>query len=548
MSNPSKKPSGYDYKKRRQAIAQQNAKEPSVVKYFLRKTPSSDNCQRITDQSRILQCETINELSIEVHNESTQEGTQIPCVESIDLQDPASWPQIINDGDLQKLALVEASHHQDFLFPQNKESRKFSSLFFFRTMANGTKINRDWLIYSISTDSIFCICCKLFSMRNRKILLCDNGFNDWRNCSRQIKYHETSCNHIENYKTWKEFVSRLQSAKTIDNYTLRMLKQEEVYWNNVLKRIFSLVKTLSSQSLAFRGTDEHLYKPNNGNFLKLIEYTASFDVVMQEHVRRVQSQDNAMQPSYLGKTIQNEVIEILAKKVHENIAYKIKQARYFSIILDCTPDISHQDQMTVVIRYIDISQREAHVKEQFLGYLKVVSSTGSDLLDVFLNELQNLGLDYKNIRGQGYDNGPNMSGKNIGVQKLLLNINPRAFYVPCGNHTLNLTLNDAVSCCLEAKSFFILVQHIYVFFSASTKRWVILVKYVTHLTLKPLSDTRWESRIEAIKPYFNLRRTHRNFRRYNIDWTDGYCNKSRGTRFSQTNSQLQVSCFTLYLA
>ncbi|KAK4871666.1 hypothetical protein RN001_015790 [Aquatica leii] len=52
-------------------------------------------------------------------------------------------------------------------------------------------------------------------------------------------------------------------------------------------------------------------------------------------------------------------------------------------------------------------------------------------------------------------------------------------------------------------NFFFLIQELFVFFSASTKRWSILKSNlcnVTNLTLKPLSDTRWSSRIDAITP------------------------------------------------
>src|SRR5215469_3643755 len=40
----------------------------------------------------------------------------------------------------------------------------------------------------------------------------------------------------------------------------------------------------------------------------------------------------------------------------------------------------------------------------------------------------------------------------------------------------------------------------FVYFSASTQRWNTLKKHVTGLTLKPLSETRWESRIDALGP------------------------------------------------
>ncbi|CAO2830660.1 unnamed protein product [Amaranthus hypochondriacus] len=50
-----------------------------------------------------------------------------------------------------------------------------------------------------------------------------------------------------------------------------------------------------------------------------------------------------------------------------------------------------------------------------------------------------------------------------------------------------------------ARNFFGIVQRIYTIFSKSTKRWTILKEHVKNLTLKPLSTTRWESRVEIIK-------------------------------------------------
>ena len=44
------------------------------------------------------------------------------------------------------------------------------------------------------------------------------------------------------------------------------------------------------------------------------------------------------------------------------------------------------------------------------------------------------------------------------------------------------------------------LQILDVLFSSSTLRWSILLKHLKGLELKPLSDTRWESQIDAIKP------------------------------------------------
>lgn len=60
------------------------------------------------------------------------------------------------------------------------------------------------------------------------------------------------------------------------------------------------------------------------------------------------------------------------------------------------------------------------------------------------------------------------------------------FFIPCTAHSLNLLL------------LFDVIHIIYTIFSASAERWTILLKYVSDITLKPMSDTRWESRVESI--------------------------------------------------
>lgn len=110
---------------------------------------------------------------------------------------------------------------------------------------------------------------------------------------------------------------------------------------------------------------------------------------------------------------------------------------------------------------------------------------------VIISELNSLGLDINNLRGQGYDNGSNMRGKNIGVQQQILQKNPRAMFVPCCDHSLNLVLNDAAEATGSTVGFFSLVQHIYVFLSGSTARWDVLNRHLAgSLTPKNLCTTR----------------------------------------------------------
>jgi len=47
----------------------------------------------------------------------------------------------------------------------------------------------------------------------------------------------------------------------------------------------------------------------------------------------------------------------------KNLLKEIKQAIYFSILLDSTPDVSLTDQMAFVVRYVKVEESEAQIKE-----------------------------------------------------------------------------------------------------------------------------------------------------------------------------------------
>ena len=91
-----------------------------------------------------------------------------------------------------------------------------------------------------------------------------------------------------------------------------------------------------------------------------------------------------------------------------------------------------------------------------------------------------------------------MKGKEAGLQTRIVKINPKALFVPCENHSLNLVVVDTSKSSTKALLFFGVLTEMYSLFS-STQPWIILKKHV-QLSLKYPSATRWESRINCIIP------------------------------------------------
>ena len=81
-------------------------------------------------------------------------------------------------------------------------------------------------------------------------------------------------------------------------------------------------------------------------------------------------------------------------------------------------------------------------------------------------------------RGQAYDNASTMAGIRSGVQCRIKQVNSKAIFLPCANYSLNPAGVHAVASSEHSATFFVVVERVYTFFSASTQRWKVLLKHV----------------------------------------------------------------------
>lgn len=95
------------------------------------------------------------------------------------------------------------------------------------------------------------------------------------------------------------------------------------------------------------------------------------------------------------------------------------------------------------------------VVERFLGIKHVIDTTSEALKRALVEVLTGHGLVLANMRGQGYDGASNMRGEFNGLQKLIRDENPYAFYIHSFAHQLQLVVVSVSRCCSSIEDFFL---------------------------------------------------------------------------------------------
>ena len=174
-----------------------------------------------------------------------------------------------------------------------------------------------------------------------------------------------------------------------------------------------------------------------------------------------------------------------------------QSAKYFAMIVDSTPDSSHAEHATFLMRYLVRHKSRYETVERFLKFVDLSDKTGSEFAQMATETFESHAILLVDCRAQGYDNEANMSGKYNGVLTIITEQYPTAMFSACGCHTLNLCGSDAADCIPEAITYFGTMQTIYTLFSYCPKRWKILARRIGG-SLHGISGARWSDRVESV--------------------------------------------------
>ncbi|GFY02019.1 zinc finger MYM-type protein 1 [Trichonephila clavipes] len=104
----------------------------------------------------------------------------------------------------------------------------------------------------------------------------------------------------------------------MDKQLKEQLRKDTEYYQNVLKHVVAIVKYLAIRGLAFRGTEEVLGSPHNGNFMGALELLAEFDPFIRERIEQRALRPNSLISMVLGPT-ELKKLELLAKNFQDRI-------------------------------------------------------------------------------------------------------------------------------------------------------------------------------------------------------------------------------------
>ncbi|XP_072174513.1 52 kDa repressor of the inhibitor of the protein kinase-like [Diadema setosum] len=365
-----------------------------------------------------------------------------------------------------------------------------------------------WLIYSKCLDGAFCIYCALFaSPRDNLGILVNKPFTKWRKKSEYIGPHAMKGHHIEAQNAAMDFIAKIDHPeKTVEAYSKSLSGQN--YQNNlhILRYCVEAVLFCGRQCIALRTRNESgscSDGSNPGNFIALLRSFAQHDDALLKHLTEP-AQKNA---TYTSSVTQNQIIEIIGKDIiQRRVVEEIEKAKFFSILAD-EVDSHNREVCSLCIRFVDA---ERNIREEFVDFVGLVRTTGEHIASAIKKTIENVGLDIQHVRGQGYDGCSAMSSEAVGVQAIIKRSSPKAQYVHCYGHCLNLVI--AHSCRLtNVRNVLDILKETCLFFLHSPKRTALLQSIVQNevaqtskrKAILDLCKTRWAMRHVAYSHFYS---------------------------------------------
>lgn len=246
------------------------------------------------------------------------------------------------------------------------------------------------------------------------------GFRNWKKGVERFRIHALSDVHLE-------VMSKMAMSRRPIDVVMTDTQIEEQQRNRVIFiEILGMIRGLARSGAPLRG-----HAADDGFLMRMLQERAATDPQIASWMRRSKN--------FLSHDCQDELISIMATMVQRDLVNAASRSGFFSIIADGTTDICGKEQFSVCLRFVD---DDLTPKEKFVGMYECPDSGGETLAKAVLDVTVRLMGGTTKLRGQCYDGASNMSGRLSGVQARIREVQPKALYVHCTNHSLDLALTE----------------------------------------------------------------------------------------------------------
>ena len=199
---------------------------------------------------------------------------------------------------------------------------------------------------------------------------------------------------------------------------------------NLLK-ILSNVQFLARQALPLRGHGSG----EDSNFTQLY-------ILREEDNEGLKTwRTEKKTDKYVHSTIQNEMMQLMTLKILREIAAKLQNADFYSMMCDEATDVKNVSQLVVCFCWVD-DNLDAH--DEFIGLKDMPSTDAESIVRELKDVLLRMHLKLEKCSGQCYNGCSTMSGFKNGVAVQIKREEQRALYTHCYKHSINLAVGDTM--------------------------------------------------------------------------------------------------------
>ena len=271
----------------------------------------------------------------------------------------------------------------------------------------------------------------------------------------------------------------------------------------MLKNIGEGVLYLAKQELAFRGHDESRTSLNQRNYRELLKVLGKFDSVfdrrMHGRLQATERPDSGGVFTGVSPEVQNDLIECIDSVIQDQIDTEVRQCQFFSIQVDETTDISAKAQLTAII----CLDRGSEVVERFLRFHNVSTSRSAETLSCIVKGI--LGRYGDSLKDklimQTYDGAAVISGHLNGLQTLIRQDYPYAFFFHYAAHRFNLVLCQSALTMKDIQIFFSNISAFCTYSKPSPERKAHLSSH--GIDIPNPGETTWYYKSRAVFAIYN---------------------------------------------